>query len=507
MIKYLNKRNILIAAAIIVVILIVFFVNSLANKKEDFMTEKVARGTVAKEISETGTVEANENINLNFKSSGRISGVYVKVGDEVSIGQELAKLDTSDLLIQLRQAETDLKLAKAKSTDAEVSFESANENLKNVEAEAEESINNAYSDALTVLSDCGSKINNAYNIVYGIQQTYFPIYQGSSADVIEAKDSVKSALIKTNDYNNKLKNNYNKTEIDLAIPEIKNALINTGIAIDEIRSIAGSSGFRSVVSSTDVTNLDTQKTYINTGYSNLISAEQAISTAKINAETAINNAEAEVILLQKQTGSAQNGLYLTQIEQANNQVLLLKNQINDAALKSPINGKITAVRKKAGEIVQPNNSFISLLSSGLFQIKVNIYEGDIIDVKEGNPAEITLVSLPDNPLKGVVISVDPAEKLINDIVYYEVTIGFLDFKQGIKQGMTADIVIEVGKKDNVLVVPRRAITKINGDRIVNVYKKGKTEERKIEIGLDGNEYTEIISGLEEGEEIVIGKKI
>lgn len=507
MMKYLNKKTILIAFIAIILLSIVLYINSLSNKKNGFMTEKVSVGNVVKDISETGTVEANENINLSFKSSGKIDKIYVKVGEEVKIGQELAKLDTSNLLIQLRQAETDLKLTKTKSTDAEVSFESVNENLKNVEAESEESINNAYNDALTVLSDCGSKINNAYNIVYGIQQTYFSIYQGLSADVIEAKDSIKAALQKTNDYNNKLKNNQDRAEIDLAIPEVMNALSNTGDAIDKIRSIAGSTGFRSVVPSTDIANLDTQKTYINTGYTNLISAEQAISTAKVNGETAINNANAEVVLLEKQLGSTQNGLYLAQIEQANNQISLLRNQISEAVIKSPIDGKITAISKKIGEIVQPSDSFISLLSSGLFQIKVNIYEGDIIDIKEGNPVGITLVALPDNLLKGVVISVDPAEKIINEVVYYEVTIGFLEFREGIKQGMTADIVIEVGKKENVLFVSKRAITKINRDKIVKVLKKGKTEERKIEIGLEGNEYVEVVSGLSSGEEVIIGKNI
>ena len=80
---------------------------------------------------------------------------------------------------------------------------------------------------------------------------------------------------------------------------------------------------------------------------------------------------------------------------------------------------------------------------------------------------------------------------------------FVKTKEVIKNGMTADIVIEVGRKENVLVVPRRAAEKRNGERIVKVFKEDKAEERKIETGLEGDNFFEVISGLKQGEDIVI----
>lgn len=505
--KYVNRKTVIIAAVIAVVLIIISMISSSSKKQGDYMVEKAVKGAVVKNISETGTVESNENIKLSFKSSGRIEAIYVKVGDEVKMGQELAKLDNSSLSIQLRQAEADYNIMQAKSTDAGVSLKSAVKNLKNVEAQSEEAVNNAYGDAVAVLSDCGSRVNSAYNVVYEMQQTYFPYYQGDSGTFIDAKNTIKIALEKINVYNSGIKSNPSQANIDSVASEVEKLLKEVKNALDSARGVAGSTGFRTLVSSTDLTNLDTQRTYVNTAYTNLIDAEQAISTAKTSGETAINTAKAEVTLLEKQLGGSGDSLYLLQLEQARNQISLLRNQISEAVIKSPIDGRITDIDKKIGEIVSPSDPFISMLSLGLFQVKVNIYEGDIIDVKEGNPVEITLVAMPDNPLRGNVISVDPAEKVINEVVYYEVTVGFVDFKEGIKQGMTADIVIEVGKKENVLMVPRRAIEKINGDRIVKVLKKGKTEDRKIQIGLEGGDYTEVVSGLAEGEEIIIGKKI
>ena len=274
-------------------------------------------------------------------------------------------------------------------------------------------------------------------------------------------------------------------------------------SLEAVRDVAEDATYRDIISSSDKTSLDTQKSNINTAITNIVNSQQAISTVKVDNEKSINDAKAEVSAIETQLQGSQEGLHQAQINQAQAKISLLENQIQEASLKSPIEGKIIKVDRKAGETVQLNESIVSLLSADPFQIKVDIYEEDIVDVKIGNLVKINLVAFPDQPLIGKVISVDPAEKLINGIVYYEVTIDFIEIKEGIKNGMTADIVIEVSKKENVLVVSKKAVDKINDEKKVSVFKKGKVEERKIETGLEGDEFFEVISGLEEGEEVII----
>jgi len=105
-----------------------------------------------------------------------------------------------------------------------------------------------------------------------------------------------------------------------------------------------------------------------------------------------------------------------------------------------------------------------------------------------------------------VVSIEPVEKLIDNVVYYETTIDFEGGPEGIRRGMTADIIIETAKKENVLIVSKRAVEDINGKKIVKVYKKGALEEREITVGLKGDEYLEVLSGLKEGDQVVAGKK-
>jgi len=93
--------------------------------------------------------------------------------------------------------------------------------------------------------------------------------------------------------------------------------------------------------------------------------------------------------------------------------------------------------------------------------------------------------------------------MVEGVVYYETTIDFKEVKEGIKPGMTTDIVIETNKEEDVLVISKEAVKKEDGKAIVRVFSKGKLKEREIEIGLEGEDLIEVISGLKEGEQVII----
>jgi len=70
--------------------------------------------------------------------------------------------------------------------------------------------------------------------------------------------------------------------------------------------------------------------------------------------------------------------------------------------------------------------------------------------------------------------------------------------------MTADLVIKTALKENVLTVPEDAIQKKDDKTIVGVLEEGKVKEKEVEVGLRGNnDLIEIISGLEEGEKVIL----
>ncbi len=536
----MSKKIIIITVISIIILGLVIYWFFIKEDGIEFILEKAAIGTVIKEISETGTVKISAETELGFKSAGRIEKIYVEKGDIVEAGQELAKLDASQFYIELAEAQAALevaqadynkllagssfeetKVAEAEVLNVQVSLENAQQNLKDVEADAEEDLDNAYEDALDILDDSYLKIYDAYNIVYKIQQDYFIFSDEKSMEVVEEKHKINGSLGRTEAYIDDAKDNPQGENIDLVLSKVKEQLGAVSNSLEIVRDAVRSGAYRSSVSAADKTSLDTQRTNIVNVITDVVNARQTISTTKVTNEANINTAKAQVSTAETKLQKAQDelalkkagpiqeniNLYLAKIKQAQARVSLLQNQIQDAVLKSHTAGQITKINKREGEMVQPTDSAISFLPTTPFQVEVDIYEEDIVDVKVSNLVKIAIPAFPDDILEGVVVSIDPAEKLIGGVVYYGVTISFEEEKEGIKHGMTADIIIESAKKENVLVIPKGTAKKINGKKIVQVFKDGEVEEREVEIGLEGNDFIEVISGLEEGEEVVVGEKI
>jgi HlyD family secretion protein len=500
-----KRRKIITVIIILVLVLVGFYFIFFRKEKVNYSVEKTVQGTIVQEVSETGTIRMGEEINLGFKNAGKIDKVYVNVGDTVTAGQNLVKLDTSQLAIQLNQAKASLKVAQAQEADANISLDTAENNLANVKQKADDSLNNAYEDSLTVLDDAYLKIYNAFNVAYNIQQTYFTTPNEYGLKVGDEKNRIEVALKTVESLKNSAKNDPSHENIDSILPQAKDMLEKAGNAVEGIRDITDNGVYRDLVLSTDKTSLDTQKLNINTVLANLISAQQTISTTKITNETNMNNAKSQVETLKSQLQTGEGaGLYQAQIDQAEAQVELLEKQIKDATIQSPTDGKIATVNKREGETAQITESVISLLPSAPFQIDVDIYEEDIVKVQLGNPVDIEIAAFPGEVFNGKVILIDPAEKLISDVVYYEVKIDFENPPQGIKSGMTADITIKTERKDNVLIIPDAAVTRKNGKETVEVLKGKKSEVTEVKTGLKGSDsMVEVISGLKEGEQVII----
>lgn len=199
-------------------------------------------------------------------------------------------------------------------------------------------------------------------------------------------------------------------------------------------------------------------------------------------------------------------LYQAQVDQAGAQVKLLENQIQDSVLRSPVDGQIIAIEKRVGELVQSTSqdSVFTILPASPFEVKVDIYEEDIVKMSVGNPADISLVAFPEQIFKGKVVEIEPAEKLIEGIVYYETIVSFADIPNRLKPGMTADLTIRTASKENVLTIPKSAIQERDDKVIVEVLNGESSQQKEIKIGLKGsNDLIEVVSGLEEGDKIIL----
>ena len=533
-----KKIKILIIIGVLIGVIAAVYFGFIKKEKTEYSLYKVSKGTISQEVSETGTVKKGDMIKTGFKISGRIEKIYVKVGDKVKSGDPLAKLDTKELSLQLSEQKAllqvakaqlnklltgasaeDIQLAKTSVANAQTSLQSAEQNLKDTEATAEENLKSAYEDTLNVLEDAYLKAYNAFETVRDIQLSYFLTTDQISIKVKESKRKIGDELNKIKSFLDSLGDNPSNEDVDSAILKTRKSLDNIFQELSIVRLACEDSLYRNIVSDTDKASLNTQKSNINTAITNLTNSEQTISLTKINNEKSINTAKSQVLLAKGDLKKAQDelsrllapprkedvDLYQAKVKQAQAKTELLEEEIREATLISPVDGQVADIYKKKGELVQLTTSVISLIPENPFQIEVNIYEEDIVKVKIGNLVDINLTAFPNKTLAGEVVSIDPAEKLIEGVVYYKVTVAFKNASfEKIKPGMTADITIETNSKKNVLIIPLSAVKKKNGETFVEVLKNKKIQERKIETGLEGNDdMVEVLSGLSEGETIIV----
>ncbi|MFH0792315.1 MAG: efflux RND transporter periplasmic adaptor subunit [bacterium] len=535
-----KKRIIFIIIALVVIVIGAVFVLS-KNKKNGYETVTVIRQDVVDEVSESGTIKTGEQINLGFKSQEGLKEVYVKVGDKVSKDQKLATIDTNRLYYQLSQAKAslasyqaqyqkllngptpeELNISETVAQNARNTFASAKQNLADIEAVAEQSIGSAYGDSLNVIDDSYLKAYTALTTVDTILQSYFNTRNDQvSATVKDNRNQIDDNVKNIKTIVDSVKNNPANGNIDSSLIQIKTKLSGISSSLMIIRQLCEDPLYINSVSSTDKAALDTQKTNINTGSANVINAGQAIASAgnantyNINtvqtqlssANGALIKAEEELNKLKAPARSEDVDYYQAQVKQGEAQVSLLVVQINDATLRSPVDGQIVAVLKRVGEVVVPTETIIGILSNDPFEITVSIYEEDVVKIKINNPVEIKLTAFSGAIFSGRVINVEPAQEMINDVVYYKTTIGFDNPPDGLRPGMTADVSIRVNERKNVLVLPVKAIQKKGEKEVVMVLENNNSVEKEVQIGLRGSDsLVEIVSGTNEGEIIIIPNK-
>jgi multidrug efflux pump subunit AcrA (membrane-fusion protein) len=526
---------------LIIVAVLGFIIYQLFLKKEapSYTLVDVKRGTVSQEVSETGQIKKGDKINVGFKNPGRIEKIFAEVGEDINKGDTLAKLETADLIIQLKQAEANLALYQAQLNkleagatpeeikeyqtavaNAETAFQNAVQKLADITAQAEDNMNSSYEDALIVINDSYLKAYNAYTAALSVQKAYFNSNDLQTIMVVEARSAMEASLARVKVCSDSAQANPSRVNIDSNLAQIRIELNSISNNLRTIRETCEDFNYVGIVSSTNKTSLDTQRTNISAAITDLVDAQQTIISTKLDNEYDINVAKTTASSSQGSLVVAQNSLnsliapprtedvslYQAQVDKAQAEVDILKNKIYEASLRSPVEGQITEIKKRAGELVQSSlqdSVFIVMPAVG-YEIKADIYEEDVVKMSIGNEVGISLIAFPGKTYKGKVVSIDPAEKIIDGVVYYETIVNFDDIPEEAKPGMTVDLVFKTASKENVLMIPQTAVRKKEGRTFVEILQGKAFAEKEVVLGLSGkDEMVEIVSGLSEGEKVIL----
>ena len=191
-------------------------------------------------------------------------------------------------------------------------------------------------------------------------------------------------------------------------------------------------------------------------------------------------------------------------------------QESSPTIYAPIDGTISGLSLQPGAVIASTGSSSSSSDSNSSSQKVanvytdstptislNLTEIDVTKVKIGDKATVTFDAFPDNTYTGTVLSIDTVGSTTSGVTNYPTVIKLDVANNSILPNMSASANIITDKKTDIIVVPTSAIETTNGISYVQVMKNGKPQQVEVEIGIASDTQTEIVSGISEGDTIVI----
>jgi len=523
------KKRTKIVITISFVLLIIILILTFKPKTSSHEFVEVKKKNLQQIVSASGTIKPNQKIDLQFETTGRVKNIFVKVGDQIKVGQTLIRLEDNDLQAQYQQqtasleaAKAQLDLLKAGSSREEISLaetavNNAQKNLNDIKEKANHDLSILYDNSIEILNDAHLKTESMYYIYIAdlfTSQNKLSFSTTHSQTQIQAENyyyTVKDNLNRMTNLINQLRVLSDSEKIDLSLESFKKYLETNRIFLDfTAEALNNSVGLTSATLTTYKTNLEIARTNTNLVITNILNRQQSIASQKINNQININNAQATLDqssrqLEIKKAGARDEDIRYREalIKQQEANLSSIIDRLRKMTLVAPIDGIITFVNSKIGETIIPNQISVSMNSVGNFEIELDIAETDITKIITGQLANIEIDAIPNEKFNGHITKINPAETIIQGVVYYKSTVGFNQVDERLRAGMTANVDVITAEKNNVLTIPLRSVTRIDGKGIIKILENNQIIEKEIEIGLlgSGNEI-EVISGLIDGQQIV-----
>lgn len=498
------------------------------------------------------------------------ANLNVRLAGETSQSIRVSEADVEKAQANYDKSVIDLANAKITTTNgvknAELALATAKSNLENGGATNEQTITNAYESLrLSLLSSVGilqaamadgdkiigvdnTSANDDYESVLGIADSISKARAESTYKT--ARPAVKQAETSVN----ALTSSSLASAIDNAAQNVQSALALVQSYLTDVQKVLAATIVNSSLTETQLatkkTTIDTQRSTVSTQKTSVETAAQAAKNAKLgkttesdqlenayktaelnleiakaDADTQLKTAESNLAISQASLSAAKAALELKEAGPREVDLAPLRAAVEDASvafdqaqanlqdirLVAPVDGVLSEVIPSVGEQATASQPAARMIGFEDFDIEILLPEADVVKVKPGQPATITLDAYGDDLVfSGTVASEEPDQTVVQDAVYYKARVqiektGDMEFKPG----MTANVTVLTASVENAIVIPARAVRTDSktGTQTVRVLVNDKPEERTVVTGLRGDEgRIEVKEGLHEGETVIVSEK-
>lgn len=425
-----------------------------------YQTTTVRRGDLSISISGTGNVVSTKTAELGFSVEGTIAALSVQVGDQVSKGQVLAVLDNLDEL-ELEIKNQELAVAKAQKevddlSNAEGNLAQAFSTLAAAQTATEDAQKNVHYKGD---SRCAPSLT---------QEFYFQwLYAQQAVDRWEG-------------YLSDPNTGYGESYI-----------LETLTALRKTRD-------KALVNYTYCRSYTDQE---------IADSQAALALAKANLEQATRAYEE----LKAAGGIDAGAIEIAKAGLKNFQLQLARarNNLSGATITAPMTGTVMEINGEAGQSTS-TSVLITLANLTSLELQVTIDESDLANFGVGCPAQITFDSMADKIYTGVVSEISPSLVTSWDVTKVQGTVVFdAESTSGVVllPGLAASVEVTCQQKEDVLIVASQALYEVEGQPayVYVLNALGQPEKRDVEVGMQTVANAEILSGLEEGEEVLLSQ--
>ena len=528
----------------------------LKHTPEPERSETVQRGDVEIKVVETGQIEPLRKVDVKSKAGGRILRLFVEEGATIRQGQILATIDPQEINSQVAALRAQLSASQARLAAARTNvgyqqsqtstgidqyrqnLAAAKARLQSAQAEAQaqptltqESIDIAQSNLDAARAQLKAQ-QDSLNLM--AQSTHPNTVVSAQAAYDQARSQHTNALKNVRRQQQLLTKGFVSQQV------VDSAQVDADVAASRMTEAKTRLDRMEQTNNLEETNLRSQ---IAAAQSQVRQMEAALAQSKSttlpltkqrdleSARAAYAQARAQ--LEQARAGTAQNSMRGSDALAAAAEVQQIQQQLNerlvnqgDTTLVSPMTGVVTKRYAEVGDLIASAISSFSsgtpvyqVADTGTMLVKLNVNEVDIGKVKRGLPAEVTVDASKGAKYDGRIRKVSPAsltdatgssgtgQSVVRFPVEIQVTPN--PNRPPLRPGMSARCAIIVARRAKTLRLPVNCVSAF-GDKsavqiVTSVQKNGEmtetTQPRDVVIGLRGDDFVEILSGLREGEKV------
>jgi HlyD family secretion protein len=491
-------RRVLVALLVVVVVMVIVAFVLLRpgrNQAQAAATETVPvqRGSLTSYVSAAGNVEAASSTDLPFPMAGQVSAVHVALGDQVQAGQLLVELDATDLNLSVAQAQQSLtvseqQLAKAQAGATEPAV-----------AAARAALDSAQQNLAKVLAGpTPDEVAAARSALQAAQAKYDLLRAGPTADAFaSAQASLDKATIAVQqaqvDYADKADD---PSSAPAALAAYQQALLDYQ---------AAQAAFGTATQPASEADLQAALSQVQQAQQSLDALEQSPTAADVAAAQAqVASAQSQLDALTAGPTSEDVAIAQSNVEQSRLALQKAQRALEDARVVAPFAGTVTALDATVGRFVGLTDVAVSIVDLSVLQVEAPVAEVDIAKVQANQPVEIALDALPGVALQGHVSHVGQVATITQGVVNYPVLIVLDNPDAAVRPGMTATMRVVVAQQENVLLIPLAALQQSGTQQVVRVVHGTQIDEVPVQVGSNNGSLVEVVSGLQEGDQVVIG---